>query len=288
MLFSRRIGAEFEFQSPIPHTHIVKCISDTGLKCQFKGSPVTGVLKEFDGAIEPAPFFRGMPQPNKYNLEYKTNILNSKKWKKQVPIIFDTLIKHGCVLDRRAVYHVNIDFPELNTNWKAVQRVANQYFRYQNVIYSLVWKSAGHPMYTSRRMRKQGLTYINNLKSKTEVIRYAQIADENKGLNITPLQRDEPYIEWRHSQGTLDYTWATQWAVFINRFIDYAVDHRKIKTPEYPITDSQEEIDKLCKQIGYDYTPLIQNYQVVTEGSLNNCDPQIKRRINRGKESRLI
>lgn len=255
---TRTIGAEYEMTVPLTGTGggmavqqtLASVLSANGVRavarqyCHEPLPPEADVAVEADASVQGEGRYQGirwMP------VEVKTRILTYDEWERLVPKTLDICRYMGARVNTTCGHHLHLGFPEFKQDPTNVRSLWNLFHRYDNVLYGLVAPSRRHSHFC--RPMPPASKILHGANSLRTIRQRLSNYDRYCGLNLTHLWGDQPRVELRHRDSTLDPDKARHWLRLCLRLMDHAVI-RNCQAAAFPLPDDRKSLERLFVGVG--------------------------------------
>lgn len=256
---TRKIGAEFEMTVPLVgrgtgadvQMMLANILSANGIRAISRGydhtilPPTVDVAVEYDGSVQGESRYNGVTW---LPIEVKTRILNGvDDWERIVPRMLDICRYMGGRINASTGFHLHLGFEEVTSQPRAVRSLWNLMHRFEQVVFGLVSPSRrANRFCRALPPTSKVLHGANDLPSLKSVLGQY---DRYTGLNLTHVFGEQPHIEFRHHQGTLDPDKARHWLRFCLQLLQHAVT-RNCQAAPMPLPNDRKSLDKLLVTTG--------------------------------------
>ena len=256
----RTLGVEHEFYLPVIGGHhqmdiqrqVAAVLCANGIRAIARNydhsilPPNVDVAVENDGSINGTVVWQGVYHAP---IEVKTRILRYDEWEAIVPKTLQIIQFLGGRTNSTCGFHVHLGLPEINERPAIIRSLYNLFHRFEPVILgSLVSPSRKGNGYCQRMEDQSRL--LHTCKTLSDYRRALRHWQRYYGLNLMPLWGEDPHLELRYHQGTLDPEKARHWIRFCLQMVEHAVT-RSCQAAKDQVPDDKSGINKLLTTCGF-------------------------------------
>eukprot|EP00005_Dracoamoeba_jomungandri_P013760 CAMPEP_0174265216 /NCGR_PEP_ID=MMETSP0439-20130205/25639_1 /TAXON_ID=0 /ORGANISM="Stereomyxa ramosa, Strain Chinc5" /LENGTH=319 /DNA_ID=CAMNT_0015351559 /DNA_START=177 /DNA_END=1133 /DNA_ORIENTATION=+ len=224
---NRTFGTEFELTAPGHRSkhNIAKALTRRGIYCRV--SPYTHDVTTFWKIVDDRSIRCNIEEPTCNTLELVSPILQSNGGLEQIEEALKILLEIPVSVNSSTGFHVHIQANDLDL--PKLKKICKNFVKYEEAFDYIVPKSRRNNEYIKSNRAAFG-SQMNNAR-RHRMIDRCQTMDDlvelmNPGqdryykLNLQPLYRDSPTIEFRQHSGTSNVKKAICWIRLITLFVE--------------------------------------------------------------------
>ena len=258
-LTNRKLGCEFEFAMPIvgggSGHDVQRVLADvltandltacSRAYCHDPLPPQCDLAVEYDSSVRGMDDMPGIAWAS---IELKTRILEGMEdWERIVPKALGICQYLGGRVNVSTGFHVHVDFPEARRRPTKIRSLYNIFHRFEPVLYGLIASSRRTCGFAKPLPNRPRL--FHNCRGIRSFQRALSSWERHCGLNLTNLWAQDPHIEFRYHQGTLDAEKARHWLRLLNRLVEHSVV-RNCQAASEPVECNRKGFEAMRYTIG--------------------------------------
>lgn len=257
----RKLGCEYEFSIPIVgqgESHgaqqtIAQVLSANGLPAIARGYSHYPITPPYVLAVENDSSVMG---ENRYHgvsyapIELKTKILSGiNDWEAIVPKALEICSYLGGRAVQTAGHHVHMSFPEAQEKPSVIRSLYNLMHRFEPVIIDGLLAPSRRQNGYCRRLEDRS-RLLHRCHSLDSYRRALANWDRRYGLNMTHIWEQNPHLEFRYHQATLNPDKARHWVRFCLQLVQHAVT-RSCQAAAEQVPSTRQGLEKLLITCGF-------------------------------------
>ncbi len=257
----RKLGCEYEFSIPVvgrgesyaAQETIAQVLTANGLPAISRGyshspiSPPYVLAVENDSSVCGEDRYRGVSYAP---IELKTKILAGiDEWESIVPKALEICAYLGGRAVQTAGHHVHMSFPEAQEKPSVIRSLYNLMHRFEPVIIDGLLAPSRRQNGYCRRLEDRS-RLLHSCHSLSSYQRELSNWDRRYGLNLTHIWEQNPHLEFRYHQATLNPDKARHWLRFCLQMVQHAVT-RSCQAANEQVPCTRQGLEKLLITCGF-------------------------------------